>query len=201
MIQRIQSVFLLVSLCFMLPMFFVPVAKLHIKTDVFSDDSFVILEEAVTFPDILFDSIEELHLETDDFSGDSIAVFNEVDTFSDKTYIFNLAGFYTTDVEETTYQNQYSIMLFGILICAINLIIILLYKRRLLQLRFCIYNILFLVGLFGIIFFIVYNIPNVQSVSFHLPIVFPVISVILHYLAFRNIRKDEMMVQSLNRLR
>jgi hypothetical protein len=45
------------------------------------------------------------------------------------------------------------------------------------------------------------NLPNLETVSYRLPIVFPVISAILHYLAFRGIRKDELMVQALSRLR
>ena len=151
MIQRIQSVFLFVSLCFMVPMFFVPVAQLVFETG---------------------------------------EIFN-----------FNLAGFSYTEVETTIHKNQYSLMLFGILICALNLIIIFMYKSRVLQIRLCIYNILLLAGLTGVIIFSAYNVLNVQTVSFSLPVVFPIVAMILHYLAFRSIRKDEIMVQALSRLR
>jgi len=148
MIQRIQSIFLFVSLCFTAPMLFVPVAGLVHETG-----------EIITF---------------------------------------NLAGF---SQNGALTSKDWSMMLFGILICALNLIIILMYKSRVLQLRLCIYNILFLIGLTGIMLFVVYNVPNIESVSFRLPAVFPIVSAILHYLAFRGIRKDEMMVQALSRLR
>ena len=152
MIQRIQSIFLLVSLCFLIPMFFVPVAELVYET------------------------------------GEILA--------------FNLTGFYQTEAGSTTLiDSQYSIMAFGILICALNLITIFMYKSRLLQIRMCIYNMLFLAGLSGVMLFVLYTVPNIQSVSFSLPSVFPIISIILHFLAFRGIRKDELMVQALNRLR
>ena len=152
MIQRIQSVFLFVSLCFVIPMFFVPIAQLAYETG--------------------------------------------------ELFALDLRGFYQTVAGETIRdKNEYSLMAFGILICILNLFIIFAYKSRLLQIRLCIYNILFLAGMMGVIFFIVYNVALTPSVSFRLPIVFPVVAVILHYLAFRGIRKDELMVQSLSRLR
>jgi len=152
MIQRIQSIFLFASLCFLVPMFFAPIAELVYETG-----------EILTF---------------------------------------NITGFYQSEAGVTTcISNQYSIMFYGILICALNLITIFMYKSRLLQLRLCIYNMLLLAGLTGVTLFVLYSVQNVHSVSFSLPAVFPVISIILHYLAFRGIRKDELMVQALSRLR
>lgn len=152
MIQRIQSIFLFASLCFLVPMFFVPVAEL-------ADETGTILA-------------------------------------------FNLTGFYQTEADVTVlFNQQYSIMVFGMLICTLNFITIFMYRRRVLQLRFCIYNILLLAGLTGIMLFVAYSVQNIRSVSFGLPAVFPAVSIILHYLAFRGIRKDELMVQALSRLR
>jgi hypothetical protein len=152
MIQRIQSLFLLASLCFLIPLFFIPVAGLiGITGDVFT---------------------------------------------------FNLTGFYQTVADVTVKKNsQYSIMIFGILICAVNFIIIFLYRIRVLQMRLCVYNILLLIGLFCMILFVLSKVNHIETVSYRLPLVFPVISCILHYLAYRGIRKDELMVQALSRLR
>jgi hypothetical protein len=117
-------------------------------------------------------------------------------------FTFNLAGFFQTVAGTTTcISKQYSLMVFGILICAMNLIAIFMFKIRVLQIRLCIYNMLFLAGLMGVVLFVLYTVQNVSTVSFRLPAVFPVISIILHYLAFRGIRKDELMVQALSRLR
>ena len=152
MIQRIQSIFLFAALCFLIPMFFVPVAELVYET------------------------------------GEILS--------------FNLTGFYYTELGTAAgISSQYSIMAFGILICALNLITIFMYKSRLLQLRLCIYNMILLVGLSGVMLFVLYNVTNVSSVSFRLPIVFSLVAIILHYLAYRGIRKDELMVQALSRLR
>ncbi len=148
MIQRIQSIFLFAAFCFLVPMFFVPVAELF---------------------------------------GINGGIFT-----------FNLTGFY--DGKELV-SSQYSIMAMGILICALNLVTIFMHKRRVLQLRLCIYNMLLLAGLVGVMFFVIYNVQDIKSVSYRLPFVFPVVAIILHYLAFRGIRRDELMVQALNRLR
>ena len=112
--------------------------------------------------------------------------------------VFNFKGFY---IDETLVSAQYSIMLFAILICALNLIVLFMYKNRITQMRLCIYNILLLIGITGIAFFTLYNVHGILTVSFRMPIVFPVISAIFHYLAFRGIRKDHFMVEALTRLR
>ncbi len=138
MIQRIQSLFLFAALCFLVPMFFMPLAELH-------------------------------------FSTGSILTFD--------------------------LSSDISIMVFGILICALNFVAIFMYKRRVLQMRLCIYNIILLIGMTGVVLYVLYGIKDVESVQYRLPFVFPIIAVILHYLAFRGIRKDELMVQAMSRLR
>ncbi len=152
MIQRIQSIFLFASLCFLLSLFFVPVVTLLSA------------------------------------NGD--------------IFVFNLTGFYETGSDGAQYvSRQNSLLIFGILICALNLITIFMYKRRLLQIRLCIYNILLLIGLVGVSIFVLRGVQQIGLFSYHLPVVFPVVSIILHYLAYRGIRKDELMVQALSRLR
>ncbi len=152
MIQRIQSIFLFASLCFLIPMFFFPVAEL-------------------------------------------VSEGGEI-------YSFNLTGFYHKGIDGVQQVSaQYSLLTFGILICLLNLVTLFMYKRRVLQLRLCVYNILLLVGLVGVMLYVVYNVKNIATISYRLPFIFPVISIILHYLAFRGIRKDELMVQALSRLR
>jgi uncharacterized membrane protein len=117
-------------------------------------------------------------------------------------FVFNLTGFYQTEAGTTVgVSRQFSLLTFGMLICALSLIIIFMYRSRVLQLRLCVYNMLLLAGLIGVILFVTQTLANVQSVSYRLPTVFPVVAIILHYLAYRGIRKDELMVQALSRLR
>jgi glucan phosphoethanolaminetransferase (alkaline phosphatase superfamily) len=116
---------------------------------------------------------------------------------------FNLMGYYLQahTGELLKIKSTFSIVALGGLICLLNIAIILMYNNRMLQMRMCVYNILLLIGLIGILLFTLYSISDNPSVNFRLPFVFPIVAAILHFLAFRCIRKDEYTVQALNRLR
>ncbi|MDR1673217.1 MAG: DUF4293 domain-containing protein [Bacteroidales bacterium] len=123
-------------------------------------------------------------------------------TLDGEIYDFRLTGFYQTyqDATERVIR-QVSLTLYGCLICGLNVITIFMYKRRVLQMRLCIYNIILIVGIMGLLMFIIHNVKRVDTVVYHLPVVFPAASAILHYLAYRSIRRDDLMVQALSRLR
>ncbi|MDR0724814.1 MAG: DUF4293 domain-containing protein [Prevotellaceae bacterium] len=77
-----------------------------------------------------------------------------------------------------------------------------LYKKRILQMRFNIFNSILLVALQGfIVYYIVSYINSETSSVFMIQSLFPVISLILSILAIRNILKDELLIRSLHRLR
>ncbi|MDX9846091.1 MAG: DUF4293 domain-containing protein [Tenuifilaceae bacterium] len=91
-----------------------------------------------------------------------------------------------------------------VLIClAICITTIFLFKRRMLQIRLCVVNIVLLLGLQGLVY---YFAKAAQSsidgnLSFSLLFVFPLISAILVFLALRAVARDEALVRSLDRLR
>jgi drug/metabolite transporter (DMT)-like permease len=77
------------------------------------------------------------------------------------------------------------------------------FKKRMLQIRFCIANIVLLVGLQGLMFYYA-NVSSRQlgsHVTYSIIFIFPLISAILTYLAIRGIAKDEALVRSMDRLR
>jgi hypothetical protein len=77
-----------------------------------------------------------------------------------------------------------------------------LYKKRMLQMRFNIFNSILLVALQGfIVYYIVSLLNSGASFVFAIQSAFPVVSLILSILAVRNILKDELLIKSLNRLR
>jgi hypothetical protein len=86
---------------------------------------------------------------------------------------------------------------------ALSAVCIFKFKNRMLQTRFCIFSILLLVGYAVAYGVFAYIIKGDMGVSFapDWRAAFPVISIILEYLAWRNILKDEMIVRSLDRLR
>jgi hypothetical protein len=95
------------------------------------------------------------------------------------------------------------------LICLLSVIVIVdvltigHFKKRMLQIRFCIANIILLVGLQGLMFYYA-NVSAHQlgsHVTYSIVFIFPLVSAILTYLAIRGIAKDEALVRSMDRLR
>lgn len=90
------------------------------------------------------------------------------------------------------------------LIIIIGLTTLFLYKKRSLQMRLCIFNILLMFGLVGLIwFFVKYTMNEMTGIDsvFLWPIVVPFISIVLTYLAYKRIQKDDALVKSYNRIR
>ena len=81
---------------------------------------------------------------------------------------------------------------------------IFLFRKRTLQMRICIYSIILAFGLIGLIYY--YFVVGFRQLddpiyALRFPIVLPAIFIITIYLAFRGIRKDEILVRSMDRLR
>ena len=97
--------------------------------------------------------------------------------------------------------NGLPILLFTGLIVLLHVIVILLYKKRILQIRILVFTIILLLGLFGMFFYFTYTGFDDAKVAFKVPVAFPIVAVILDWLAIRAIGKDEALIRSLNRLR
>jgi hypothetical protein len=76
-----------------------------------------------------------------------------------------------------------------------------LYKKRMLQMRFNIFNSILLVALQGFIVYYIVQIGQGKDLIFTVQSIFPVVSLILSILAIRNILKDDLLIKSLNRIR
>jgi hypothetical protein len=92
-------------------------------------------------------------------------------------------------------------------ICAIvplvTLVTILLFKKRLIQIRLSIFNVILMLGFYALLFIYIWLAKQQLGTDWYLRIVcaFPLVNVILTILALRAIGKDEALVKSLNRLR
>lgn len=113
-------------------------------------------------------------------------------------YTFDAGGIYNGD---KVIFNGLPLQVMVGLIILLHIVIIFLYKKRILQIRFTVFTILIMLGLFGIIFYFAYSGFDGAKISFKIPVVFPLIAAILDYLAIRAIGKDEALIRSLNRLR
>ena len=85
----------------------------------------------------------------------------------------------------------------------ISLITIFSYKNRVKQIRLSVLNFLFMIGYYLFLAYYIWSASKGLSAEWHLRIsaIFPLIALILNYLAIGAIGKDEKLVKSLDRLR
>jgi hypothetical protein len=105
--------------------------------------------------------------------------------------------------------STFPITILTVIIGLVSFMNIFLYSSRIRQIRLCIFNILLLLGLSGLIYYYFTYIRKqilgsglvIADHSFKITVIFPVLSIILTYMAFRAIRRDELLVRSYERLR
>ena len=90
-------------------------------------------------------------------------------------------------------------LVFTIITFSASLISLFLYRKRMIQVRFCIYNSLILIGYQAWILNIFFS--GQHGISFSITAVFPIISAILLFIASRYILRDEQLVRATSRLR
>jgi peptidoglycan/LPS O-acetylase OafA/YrhL len=108
------------------------------------------------------------------------------------------------DKEAFAQQSIWSLTILLSVILLIEAVLIFAYKKRQLQIRLCIFNILLMFGLVGLIYFYTkYTLSSLNGIKslFLWPIVCPMIAIILNYLALKAIQKDEKLVRSYERIR
>ncbi len=116
---------------------------------------------------------------------------------------FDVSGLMTMEgVKEMVYPT-WGLMGLVAAIALVAFATIFLYKRRMLQIRLCIFNMLLMIGFYAYFGFLVWKIKDGVdvSVSVRFALCLPFVSMILNYLAIRNIGADEALVRSLERLR
>ncbi len=90
-----------------------------------------------------------------------------------------------------------------VLIPLLSVVTILLFKKRILQIRLVIFTLVLLAGYYGLLFIYLWQYGKVLEASMYLEIIasFPLICIVLDVLALRAIGRDEALVKSLNRIR
>lgn len=114
-------------------------------------------------------------------------------------------GWYMTGAEAAELaMATWPVFILALVLALLTFINILLYRKRKLQLRICVYSIILAFGLIGLIYyFFVVGFRQLDDPAYALqfPLILPAVFIILIYLAFRGIRKDEILVRSLDRIR
>ena len=119
-------------------------------------------------------------------------------------YYFDLTGIYEGVGETATKTIPVLPLRFLVIVtAALSFLTIFFYKRRIFQIRLCIFNILMHIGFYALFFFYYFHAMNRLEIfaDFKITVVFPVIAVILVFLATRGIRRDELLVRSYDRIR
>ncbi|MFW5832195.1 MAG: DUF4293 domain-containing protein [Prolixibacteraceae bacterium] len=93
------------------------------------------------------------------------------------------------------------IQFFIALVSIMHVVIIFMYKKRIRQIRMTVFTIILLFGLMAFLFYFIYGSFENVSAVFEIPMSFPLIAIILDYLAIRGIGKDEALIRSMNRIR
>jgi hypothetical protein len=117
---------------------------------------------------------------------------------NDELYTFMARGIYNG---ENLVFDGMAIFIFLWVVVLLHLFVIFKYKKRILQFRILVFTMILMVGLFGMFFYFAYAGFEGAKVAFKIPVVFPIVAVILDYLAIRAIGKDEALIRSLNRIR
>lgn len=135
------------------------------------------------------------------------AIFTPLANFMAGAEEYNLFAFALKGAELS-----HSTIYMGIIIvlsAIIPIVTIFSYKKRLLQIRLCAVEIVLLLGsliFMGIYYYLSNRIFSelglqVHITSIRIAVIFPIVSLILTYMASRAIFKDEMLVRSLDRIR
>ncbi len=119
-------------------------------------------------------------------------------------YVMNYRGIYLMQQTGNLFQsNVWGLTAISALVPIISLITLFLYKRRIMQIRLSVINIVLMAGFYVLLFIYIWFADQNLHTDYYLKITtaFPLINIILNILAFRSIGKDEALVRSLNRLR
>ncbi len=117
-------------------------------------------------------------------------------------YVFDFSGVYEVGTDEmVTGTLPFQILL--VTVAVINLVTIFLFRNRRLQMRLSVFNMLLMVGILILAaWYIFYTRGELQAqVYYKATLLFPLVSLVLTWLAFRNILKDELLVRSADRIR
>ncbi len=121
-----------------------------------------------------------------------------------KEYYLKSLGLYSVNPHGfEMVQNFWFLFAFFIVLLGICIVTIFLFNKRMLQIRLTIISIVMLVGVQGVMYFMVHSIGKNLNAKPHYSIVFilPLVAAVLNFLALRAIARDEALIRSLNRLR
>jgi len=135
-----------------------------------------------------------------------IRPYAEISIMDGRMLIFHSASIrsYTTPHEFTYFRYTIPLVLLVLITGFLNFANIFLYTRRILQIRLSIISAGLLVVIMGTMvyyYFLTMHTTEHTLHEFRVAAIFPIIGIILNFLAYRAIHQDEMLVKSYDRIR
>lgn len=137
----------------------------------------------------------------------AVTLFVPLAWFAGDAGSFDLCAFGLRTADGETAQSTLYMGVVLALACALPLITIFLFKRRLLQIRLCVVEIVLLIGslvMEGIYYFLSWRVFSDQTFhtqGFKPSIALPLVCLLFAYLAARAIFRDELLVRAADRIR
>jgi peptidoglycan/LPS O-acetylase OafA/YrhL len=119
-------------------------------------------------------------------------------------YIFRYRGFYeVVDGAEKLINLTIPLAILLFVSAILPLIIIFLYKKRKLQMKLCIFNIILVFCALGLIaFYVAASYSKIEAnVQYKVSASLPIIAIILIVMAYLGIKKDDKLIKSIDRIR
>ncbi|MDD3079077.1 MAG: DUF4293 domain-containing protein [Paludibacter sp.] len=100
-------------------------------------------------------------------------------------------------------ESLWALTTISAIIPIVALVTVFMFKKRILQIRLCVFNMVIMAGYYGMLFLHLWLASAKYHADWHLsyPVIFPLVCIILDILAIRGIGKDEALIKSLNRIR
>ncbi len=119
--------------------------------------------------------------------------------------IYNLLSYKfvkESDATDVIFSNYPLAVLIGVA-AVLAFVAIFLYKNRKLQMRVVLFDIIITLGIYAMIYYYYLQASAIKELEyvFNYPVLFPLLAAFLMFMAFRGIRRDELVIQSLNRIR
>lgn len=125
-----------------------------------------------------------------------------IGAFVENSSISDLFNLYISRADGVKDYAPWALFVIQLLSALISFVAIFLFKKRIIQMRFSIFNIILNVGYYiSAIAFVFMLKGDTESFTMNWPICMPLINIILSWLAIRAIGKDEMLVKAYDRLR
>jgi hypothetical protein len=119
------------------------------------------------------------------------------------TYLFNYRGIAALTEGEPAIFTAWPVAILLTVIALVTLITLFMFKKRILQIRLTIFNMVCMVGAMGLIYYSISSqAKELNAIAdYSLINAFPLVALVLSFMALRNIGKDEALIRSMDRLR